>query len=81
MTSEELQAIIATDLPCEHLEVSGDGSHWYATMVSTAFEGLSRIARHHRAYATVGNRIQTGEVHALSMKTYTPLEWAALKAQ
>ena len=81
MTSEELQAIIAADLSCEHLEVSGDGSHWYATMVSTAFEGLSRIARHHRAYATVGNRMQTDEVHALSMKTYTPVEWAALKAQ
>ena len=81
MTSEELQTIIAADLPCEHLEVSGDGSHWYATMVSSAFKGLSRIARHHRAYATVGNRIQTGEVHALSMKTYTPVEWAALKAK
>ena len=81
MTSEELQTIIAADLPCEHLEVSGDGSHWYATMVSSAFQGLSRIARHHRAYATVGNRIHTGEVHALSMKTYTPTEWAALKAQ
>ncbi|MBG6071893.1 MULTISPECIES: BolA family protein [unclassified Polaromonas] len=81
MTSEELQAIIAAGLPCEHLEVSGDGSHWYATMVSSAFQGLSRIARHHRAYATVGNRIQTGEVHALSMKTYTPDEWASLKAK
>ncbi|MBG6075981.1 BolA family protein [Polaromonas sp. CG_9.11] len=81
MTSEELQTIIAAGLSCEHLEVSGDGSHWYATMVSSAFQGLSRIARHHRAYATVGNRIQTGEVHALSMKTYTPAEWASLKAQ
>jgi acid stress-induced BolA-like protein IbaG/YrbA len=81
MTSEELQAIIAAGLPCEHLEVSGDGSHWYATMVSNDFQGLSRIARHHRAYATVGHRIQTGEVHALSMKTYTPAEWASLKAK
>ena len=81
MTSEELQIIIAAGLLCEHLEVSGDGSHWYATIVSSDFQGLSRIARHHRAYATVGNRIQTGEVHALSMKTYTPVEWAALKAR
>ena len=81
MTSEELQIIIAAGLLCEHLEVSGDGSHWYATIVSGDFQGLSRIARHHRAYATVGNRIQTGEVHALSMKTYTPVEWIALKAK
>jgi acid stress-induced BolA-like protein IbaG/YrbA len=81
MTSEELQSIIAASLPCEHLDVSGDGSHWYATLVSSAFEGLSRIERHRRANATVGNRIQSGEVHALSMKTYTPAEWVALKAQ
>ena len=81
MTTEELQSIIAAGLSCEHLEVSGDGSHWYATIVSSAFEGLGRIQRHHRAYATVGNRIQTGEVHALSMKTHTPAEWAALKGQ
>ena len=81
MTSEELQTIIAANLPCEHLEVSGDGSHWFAVVVSSAFEGLTRIQRHHRAYDTVGNRIQTGEVHALSMKTHTPAEWAALKAQ
>lgn len=81
MTSEELQTIIAANLPCEHLEVSGDGSHWYATIVSSAFEGLSRIERHRRGNATVGNRIQNGEVHALSMKIYTPAEWAALNAE
>ncbi|MGH8845911.1 MAG: BolA family transcriptional regulator, partial [Polaromonas sp.] len=39
MTSEELQAIIATSLPCEYLDLSGDGRHWYATIVSSAFEG------------------------------------------
>ena len=77
MTSEELQTIISAGLPCEHLEVSGDGSHWYATLVSSAFEGLSRIKRQQRVYATLGNRLQTNEVHALSMKTFTPAEWAA----
>ena len=81
MTSEELQTIISSGLACEHLEVTGDGSHWYATIVSSAFEGMSRIQRHHRGYATVGNRIHSGEVHALSMKTYTPAEWTALKAR
>jgi acid stress-induced BolA-like protein IbaG/YrbA len=39
MTAQELQAIIAAGLPCEHLHVEGDGRHWYATLVSTEFEG------------------------------------------
>ena len=78
MTSEELQTIIAQGLPCEHVALSGDGRHWYATVVSSAFEGQRLIQRHQRVYATLGGRLQTDEVHALSMKTYTPAEWAAL---
>jgi len=77
MTSEELQSLISAGLPCEHIELSGDGQHWYATIVSSSFEGQRLIQRHQKVYATLGSRIQTNEVHALSMKTFTPAEWAA----
>ncbi|MBU3647826.1 MAG: BolA family transcriptional regulator [Limnohabitans sp.] len=75
MTAQELQAIIAAGLTCEHLHVEGDGRHWYATLVSAEFEGKRLIQRHQRVYATLGDKIKTDEVHALSMKTYTPAEW------
>ncbi len=81
MTSEELQIIIAAGLPCEHIELTGDGRHWYATIVSSLFEGQRLIQRHQRVYATLGGRMQTDEVHALSMKTFTPAEWAANQAE
>ncbi len=77
MTAEELQAIIAAGLPCQHLQVQGDGRHWSAVIVSADFEGKRLVARHQRVYATLGERIQRDEVHALSMKTLTPAEWAA----
>lgn len=77
MTSEELQALIAAGLDCQHLTVSGDGRHWQALIVSSAFEGQRLIQRHQRVYATLGRRMQTDEVHALSMKTLTPAEWSA----
>ena len=77
MTADELQTIIAAGLPCEHLHVEGDGRHWYATLVSAEFEGKRLIQRHQRVYATLGDKIKTDEVHALSMKTYTPAEWQA----
>ena len=79
MTAEQLQALIHAGLPCAHLQVEGDGRHWYATIVSDAFEGKRLIGRHQLVYATLGNRMKTDEVHALSMKTYTPTEWAAHK--
>lgn len=76
MTAQELQALIAAGLPCEHLDVSGDGRHWQAVIVSSAFEGLRLIQRHQKVYATLGQRMHTDEVHALSMKTLTPAEWS-----
>jgi acid stress-induced BolA-like protein IbaG/YrbA len=77
VTAQELQNIIRQGLACEHLELEGDGRHWYATIVSAEFTGKRPIQRHQRVYATLGEKIQTDEVHALSMKTYTPAEWAA----
>jgi acid stress-induced BolA-like protein IbaG/YrbA len=77
MTAEELRSIIATGLPCDHLEVEGDGRHWAAVVVSAEFAGLRTLQRHQRVYATLGARMHTDEVHALSIKTFTPAEWAA----
>ena len=80
MTSDDLHSLISAGLPCDHIVVSGDGRHWSAVIVSPAFEGVRSIARHQRVYATLGSRIQSDEVHALSMKTYTPAEWAAAQS-
>jgi acid stress-induced BolA-like protein IbaG/YrbA len=77
MTAEELKRIIAQNMNCQHLMVEGDGRHWSAEMVSTEFIGLSRVRRHQRVYAALGQRIHTDEVHALSIKAYSPDEWAA----
>jgi acid stress-induced BolA-like protein IbaG/YrbA len=80
MTSEEIQNLIASHIACEFCEVEGDGRHWYATVVSSAFEGLRAITRHQRVYAAMGQRMKTDEVHALSIKAFTPGEWAVLRA-
>jgi stress-induced morphogen len=76
MNAEQLQAIIAAGLECTHLTVEGDGRHWSAVVVSDTFAGMRPIARHQRVYATLGQKMHTDEVHALSMKTYTSEEWA-----
>ena len=80
MTAQELESIIRAGLPCEHMQLEGDGRHWFATIVSNEFEGKRPVARHQRVYATLGEKMATDEVHALSMKTFTPAEWAAQQA-
>jgi acid stress-induced BolA-like protein IbaG/YrbA len=75
-TPQEVQNYIAAGLPCEHLVVEGDGEHFFATIVSPEFDGKNRVARHQRVYQALGDRMRA-EIHALSMKTLTPAEWAA----
>jgi acid stress-induced BolA-like protein IbaG/YrbA len=71
-----IEQSILSGLDCTHLEVRGDGAHFEAVVVSPSFAGASRVKRHQLVYAALGDRMNE-EIHALSMKTFTPDEWAA----
>ncbi|MDD4928767.1 MAG: BolA/IbaG family iron-sulfur metabolism protein [Gallionella sp.] len=75
VTPESIQVSIAQGMETSHLSVTGDGQHFEAIVVSAAFAGKSRIQRHQIVFQALGERMR-GEIHALSMKTYTPEEWA-----
>lgn len=74
-TPEQIKTYIAAGLECSHLEVEGDGQHFNAVIVSDAFAGKRLIQRHQIVYAVLGDRMRE-EIHALSMKTLTPEEFA-----
>ena len=69
MNPEELKKLIETALAVSHVEVSGDGRHFSAIVVSNAFAGKNMIAQHRLVYAALGSRFDTDAVHALSLKT------------
>ena len=71
-----IEESIRAGLQCTHLQVTGDGAHFDAVIVSPAFAGLSRVRQHQLVYAALGERMRE-EIHALSMKTFSPEEWAA----
>ena len=75
-TPSEVERFIANGMVCEHIAVDGDGRHFFATIVSAEFQGASRIQRHQQVYKALGDRMRE-QIHALSMKTLTPAEWAA----
>ena len=74
VTPESIKTGITAGLACEHLEVIGDGQHFQALIVSSAFDGKSRVQRHQLVYGALGDRMRE-EIHALSMRTLTPQEW------
>ena len=71
-----IEQSIRAGLPVTHVEVTGDGAHFEAIVVSASFAGLNRVRQHQLVYAALGSRMRE-EIHALSMKTFSPDEWAA----
>ena len=76
VTTEQVRNYIEQHLACEQIEVTGDGQHFEALIVSTLFRGKSRVQRHQLVYGVLGDRMRE-EIHALSMKTLTPDEFEA----
>lgn len=77
MTAAEIQALIEAGVPEARAAVRGeDGVHFEAVVVSRAFAGLSTVKQHQLVYRALGARMGT-DIHALSLKTLTPEEWAA----
>jgi acid stress-induced BolA-like protein IbaG/YrbA len=75
VTPESIKSGIEAGLQCQRVEVIGDGQHFQALIVSSAFQGKSRVQRHQLVYAALGDRMRE-EIHALSMQTLTPEEAA-----
>ena len=75
LSAQQLEAYITQNLACEYIKVLGDdGSHFEAIVVSPAFVGKNMVQQHQLVYAALGDRMRA-EIHALSMKTYTPEKW------
>lgn len=80
MTPDQIRQQIEAALPGATVDVrSGDNVHFEALVIAPQFEGARTLARHQLVYRALGAAIG-GEIHALSLDTPTPGEWAARKA-
>lgn len=79
MNPEDVQKMIQAGLPDCEVKVEGDGSHFEAVVIGEIFDGMSMVKKQQAVYATLGDKITSGEVHALTIKTFTSDEYA--KAQ
>ena len=82
MTAEQLKLLLEKELSCctAHI-VSEDNVHFEAIIISDQFNGLTKIKQQQLVNALVYDYITSGELHALTMKTYTPEKWARLNQE
>ena len=78
MHPDKIKELILAGMTCEHLALDGDGQHFEAVVVSAEFAGKSRVQRQQLVNAVLKPYFDSGELHALSMKTLTPEERSAL---
>lgn len=77
LSANDIKIYISQGLSCEFVQVLGDdGQHFEAVVVSYAFVGKNMVQQHQLVYQALGDRMRQ-EIHALSIKTFTPDVWAA----
>ena len=74
MAASEIEALIRAALPDAQVTVedmAGDGDHYAAAVVSSAFRGLTRVKQHQLVFQALGGRMG-GQLHALALQTTVP---------
>ncbi len=83
MTQDQLKKRIESLSPgteCQLVDLTGTQDHWQAVIVSPVFEGKSTIERHRMVFALLDKEVASNEVHALTIKTYTPSQYATVRS-
>ncbi|MCK7458999.1 BolA family protein [Idiomarina aminovorans] len=76
MNTEELKNVLNDALALEELRVKVEGANAEIIAVSEDFKGMSRVKRQQTVYGPLNPLIADGSIHAVSIKAYTPEDWA-----
>ena len=74
ISNEAVKAWIEAAIPDAQVTVSGDGYKYETDVISSAFEGLRTVKRQQMVYAAVNAAITSGQLHALTIRAFTPAE-------
>lgn len=77
ISNDAVKQMIQAKLPDAQISVSGDGYKYETDIISEAFTGLNTLKRHQLVYAAVNEAIISGQLHALTIRTFTPAEKTA----
>lgn len=83
MPKHELQALLDKSFPGDTIQLEnpqGDGEHYQLLIVSGRFAGKTMVEQHQMVYGALGDTMRSA-VHALALKTYTPAQWAKVRAR
>ncbi len=74
MDEAEIRDLLTAGLGDCELQLQVEGNKLLLIVVAAAFDGLNRVKRQQMVYRLLGDRIESGEIHAVSMRCLTPSE-------
>ena len=80
ISPDKVKAMIQAQLPDAEIQVqdlTGGGDHYQVVVVSSLFEDKRLVQQHQLVYSAVQQAMSTEQIHALTLKTYTPESWIA----
>lgn len=76
VSPQDIKGWIEQELDGARVEIEGDGQHFSAVVICPGFAGKNKVQQHQMVYAALGDKMKA-EIHALSMRTLTPEQWAS----
>lgn len=75
MDCNVIEQMLTEALSLVEVHVTSDGSHYKVVAVGECFDGMSRVKQQQAIYGPLSEQIASGELHALTIKTFTPTQW------
>ncbi|MEZ9139480.1 MULTISPECIES: BolA family protein [unclassified Shewanella] len=75
MDCKVIEQILSDALTVDEVHVTSDGSHFKVVAVGECFDDMSKVKQQQTIYAPLNEFIASGELHALTIKTFTPTQW------
>ena len=77
MQSSDIKALLEARLEDCEFHIQGEGCNFQVIAIGEVFADLSPVKRQQLVYGALSDEIASGAVHAVSLKTYTPAQWAS----
>ncbi|AAU38315.1 BolA protein [[Mannheimia] succiniciproducens MBEL55E] len=75
METQEIERILKQALNLDEVYVQGENAHYGVIVVSEEIAKLSRLKQQQTIYAPLMDHFSSGEIHALTIKTFSPEKW------
>ena len=78
---QEIESRIKQKIKTSHIQVLDlrGGDHIQVILVSPEFEDKSLLEQHRIVYDILDNEVKSNEIHALTLKTYSPTQWEKIR--